>query len=195
VPELAWFGRARDPEAAIRHASQVWSALGSAAASGFASPAPEAVLSAAPAPVPGAKAFWLDTGWLEAMTKTTISADGDFKPSIALQGDVFVLSTSPKLGRSILSTTTKRLMPPQPAKPLVAWSSYPCLPIARAVAEGARAIDKLSGTTSFYEQFQANVSPVCDLVEGLSSTTEQDGDRLISRFRLPAKPGLYQGKR
>jgi hypothetical protein len=192
VPELAWVGRVKDEDSALGHVRQVWAALGLASSSWLGLPAHEAVLSPAPPPAKGAKAYWLDTGWFETMTRTSVVAEGDFKPSISLQGNLFVLSTSPRLSRSILNTASQRLAPPKVARPLVAWRSYPCMPTVRELGEGAKLLNKLFGASSPQQSFQTIIAPVCELVEGLSSTTEQDGDRLISRYRLPARPALYQ---
>jgi hypothetical protein len=194
VPELAWIGRAKDVDAAVRLVGQTWTALASAVAKGRPMPTAPALVPA-PAPVPGAKAFWLDTGWMEGLTITKVSGEGGFKPNVAVHGNFFVLSTSPDLSRRILATPSlpakQRMQKPATAKPLLAWSNYPCTGLVKQLRDGLQTLDRLFDLHDIIPKFDMVVSPVCNLVSGLTFTAEQDGDLVVSRYHLPAAPSLY----
>jgi hypothetical protein len=209
VPELAWVGRASDPKAALTFVSDVWAAFGGAAASALSgrAPVPQAgTLTDAPAPGPGVSARWFDTSWFDALAGQQVSADGGFKPQVAVRGDMFVLSTSPALAQRILALgagapANGRLALPQSKAPLIAWARYPCAPLVGQLRAALSALETVSARAL---NFGTAASPmttrelgelgagVCQFVDGATLTTVDEGTVRSTTFDLPAAAGLYR---
>jgi len=209
VPELAWIGRAPDAKTALAFVADLWAAFGvsaSSAMSGQATAAP-AALTDAPAPVAGATARWLDTSWFDAMVNEQVTADGGFKPQVAVQGNTVVLSTSPALSQRILALgagappAKGRMALPASKAPLVAWARYPCTPLAaqlRAALAAADAISeralnfgtKASPTTT--KDLGEIASLACEVVDSLTLSTTEEGGATTTTVELPAAAALYR---
>lgn len=195
VPAIAWIGRAKNPTAAVEVTRKAWESLRLAVANGR--PLPDApALVPAPPPAQGAQAYWLDLGWLESLTTTTVSGEGGFKPTIALQGNLFVLSTSPEFTRRALATMTSAAQipvpPPKLGTSLVAWSNYPCAALTRQLRDGVHTLSTLFALPKeTVTKFDEVMPPLCGLVQGFDSTSQQDGSHVISEMHLRAGPKLY----
>lgn len=207
VPEFAWIGRASDPKAALTFFADVWKEFGGAVnlvwTGTRVSPAQ---LTDAPAPLPGASARWFDTSWIDALVGGRMSSDGGFKPELAVQGDVIVLSTSPGLIRQILSLgggapAKGRLALPRTQAPLVAWSRYPCAPLVAQLRAGFTASETAAGRTFNFGTPKDPTTPkdlmdigaaVCEVIDGLTITTVEQGGVATTTMDAPAAPGLYK---
>jgi hypothetical protein len=211
VPEFAWIGRASDPRAAVTFFADVWKEFG-AGINLVWNPATRVSppqLTDAPAPLPGASARWLDTSWIDALVGGRMSSDDGFKPQLAVQGDVIVLSTSPGLIRQILSLgggapAKGRLALPRTQAPLVAWSRYPCAPLVAQLRTAFAASETAAGRTFNFGTPKDPTTPkdlmdvgaaVCTVVDGLTITTVEQGGVATTTLDAPAAPGLYKASK
>src|SRR5262245_42643081 len=206
VPEFAWIGRASDPKAAQTFFADVWKEFGAAVSvvwTGTSASPPQ--LTDAPAPLPGASARWFDTSWIDTMVGGRMTSDGGFKPQLAVQGDVIVLSTSPGLIRQILSLGAPpakgRLALPRTQAPLVAWSRYPWAPLVAQLRTGFAASETAAGRSFNFGTPKDPMTPkdlmdvgaaVCEVVDGLTIATVEQGGVATTTLDAPAAPGLYK---
>jgi hypothetical protein len=209
VPELAWIGRAPDAKTALAFVADLWAAFGvavSSAMNGQAAATP-AALTDAPPPAAGATARWLDTSWFDAMVNEQVSADGGFKPQVAVQGNTVVLSTSPALTQKILAlgagapAAKGRMALPASKAPLLAWARYPCAPLAAQLRAALAASDAISERAL---NFGTKASPtstkdigdiaslVCDVVDGVTLSTTEEGGATTTTVEMPAAAALYR---
>jgi hypothetical protein len=156
--------------------------------------------------LPGASARWFETSWFDALVGGGLSSDGGFKPQLAVQGDVIVLSTSPGLTRQILSLgggapAKGRFALPRTQAPLVAWSRYPCAPLVAQLRTGFAASESVSGRTLNFgtpkdpttsKDVVEFAAAICELVDGLTITTVEQGGVATTTYDAVAAPGLYK---
>jgi hypothetical protein len=203
VPEVALVGRAKDADAAVRFVGEAWSALAGSviAAAGGHVAAPSASPPEAPPPVPGASARWLDVGWLEEVSHTSFSGEGDFKLHVARLDSTIVISTSPRLTRQMLAAASGppsgRAAPPAAAGALVAWARTSCAPIAKSVVTAGTTLEAMFGPVRtgkrgrpFTDELGA-IGSLCQLVDGLALTTTQEGERETQSFELTSPAALF----
>jgi hypothetical protein len=63
--------------------------------------------------------------------------------------------------------------------------------LVKQLRDGLQTLDRLFDLHDLVAKFDVVVPPVCNLTQGLTSTAEQDGDLVVSRYHLPAAPSLY----
>lgn len=206
VPEIALIGRAPDGKAALAFVADAWAALGVAAASalGGRTSTTAATMTDAPAPVAGASARSLDTSWFDTAVGGQLTADGGFKPHVAVQGNTLVLSTSPALTQRILAlgaAAKGRMALPASKAPLIAWARYPCAPLAAQVRAALAASDAISaGALNFGTKASPTttkdigdiVSLVCEVVESGTLVTTQETGFTTTTVDIAAAAALYR---
>jgi len=203
VPEVAVFGRARDPNAALAFVADAWASVGQAMSAMFGRPAVPARLTEAAPLGTGTTVRWFDSSWLDQISGESVSFDSGFKPHVALLNDMMVLSTSPALTRKVLSPDqgggAARLGLPSLDTPLVAWTRVPCAPFARQTNDGLTAIERMFGdlnlgataTPRSPKAIRQLFDLACEVVTEVMETATQTGGDRVTRYDATAAPRLF----
>jgi hypothetical protein len=90
---------------------------------------------------------------------------------------------------------------PRTAAPLVAWSRYPCAPLVAQLRSGFVASETVAGRTLNLGSPKDPTTPravmdvvavVCEVVDGLTVTTVEQGGVSTTTYDAAAAPGLYK---